>query len=237
MIAVFLIILVICFICYKIDNMKSKDTNGNNKIIVRKEDIIKAEQEYMSFANNKFIKYNLPPQSDSLKVLESYNRKADRQIERINEAIQKANETKNYSEIIDIYNNIFFDEGMYFIGDSHIMRLAEYYYKSQRYDEAWEFLNNLSAYYPKMNVQILKMQIKILKKEKRYISVLEKFMILSVYTEESFEKFENEVNKIIKRIENDSAINADKLYRIVKKSKKNYNCESIIHEELKKYLN
>lgn len=133
-------------------------------------------------------------------------KKSDSQLRRMWNAISQA-EKGNYDFAISEYKKIIFDEKLGFIGDSHLMRLIDFCYKAQRYDEAWRCLQQYKIMYPHLMYKIINYEIKILKKEKRYIEAIRFLARLYVYDINGYfvevfwgkEKFEKEARTIFKK--------------------------------------
>ncbi len=131
---------------------------------------------------------------------------ADSQFNRMWSAISEA-EKGNYNYAIEIYRKIIFDEKLGFLGDSHLMKLIDFCYKNQRYDEAWKYLQEYKMMYPHLIYKIINYEIKILKKEKKYIEAISFLPRLYVYDINGFfkdnfdnkDKFEKEARIILKK--------------------------------------
>lgn len=87
-------------------------------------------------------------------------------------ACNYAKKDKNYKQAICIYENVIYNEGMYFYGPTHIMLLAEFYYKENQIDRVWQYLNDIQFVYPELKYKIDAFRSKILKKEKKYEDAL-----------------------------------------------------------------
>lgn len=139
------------------------------------------------------------------KFLGNY-KKADSQFSRMSKATSKAEEGE-YSYAIEVYRKIIFDEKLGFIGDSHLMRLIDFCYKAQKYDEAWKYLQEYKMMYPHLMYKLINYEIKILKKEKRYVEAIRFLPRLYLYDTNSFfkdkfdnkDKFEKEARTILKK--------------------------------------
>lgn len=96
-------------------------------------------------------------------------KKSDEQINRIN----IARETGNDDNLIKVYEDIF-KEGLCFNGNSHVIRLAELYYKTGQMDKAWGYSNKIGIEFYNANImdKIRDVQVKILKKENKYLGAL-----------------------------------------------------------------
>lgn len=141
----------------------------------------------------------------SRKFLGNY-KKADSQFNRMSKAISEA-EKGNYNYAIETYKKIIFDEKLGFIGDSHLMRLIDFCYKTQKYDEAWKYLQEYKMMYPHLMYKLINYEIKILKKEKKYVEAIRFLPRLYLYDTNSFfkdnfdnkDKFEKEARTILKK--------------------------------------
>ena len=126
------------------------------------------------------------------RILGNY-KKADSQLNRMWKAISKAEEG-DYNYAIEVYKSIIFEEKLGFLGDSHLMRLIDFCYKSQKYDEAWNYLQQYTTMYPHLIYKIISYEIKILKKEKKYTEAIRLLPRLYLYDINGFyiDKFDNE---------------------------------------------
>lgn len=157
------------------------------------------------------------------KQLNYYLRKGDEQINRINKI-------KGDTEAIEVYENIIFEEGMYFRGDTHIMRLAELYYKTEQYDKAWNYLNELQFVYPHLMQKIRYLQVKILKKEDKNTDALATLMCAHLYGCNA-EKFKIEAKILLKKLGLDSDKNyADYLVYLINSQLKNTTLSNSVKE-------
>ena len=125
------------------------------------------------FWNKKPIIKKVEEPDDFEKTIER-NKKADNQINRINIETQLAKETGDDSNLIKVYEDILLKEGICFVGNSHIIKLAELYYKNNQMDKAWGYLNKLGdgSKHADMMDKIRDVQVKILKKEEKYTDAL-----------------------------------------------------------------
>ncbi|HEY5525758.1 MAG TPA: hypothetical protein VIK26_10560, partial [Clostridium sp.] len=96
------------------------------------------------------------------------------QIDRINKETQLSKKTGDFTNLINVYEDIIFNEGLCFRGKPHLVTLAELYYKKGEFDRAWGYLSNLGR--GSENAEIMDLirdvQVKILKKEEKYIDAL-----------------------------------------------------------------
>ncbi len=153
-----------------------------------------------------FIKnFNIENLSDS--QLDAYNRKGDEQIKRINNIRYNLETKEDYEKAIEVYEDIILNEGMHFTSDFHLMRLAELYYKTEQYDKAWNYLNDLQFSYPLLIHKIRCFQVKILKKENRNVDALATLMCANLYDYSNqksssidVERFKKEANILLKKI-------------------------------------
>lgn len=133
-------------------------------------------------------------------------KKSKSQLSRMWKAISQA-EQGNYDFAISEYRKIIFDEKLGFIGDSHLMRLIEFCYKSQKFNEAWTYLQQYKIMYPHLMYKIINYEIKILKKENRYVEAIRFLPRLYLYDINGFfasefwnkEKFEKEARIILRQ--------------------------------------
>lgn len=133
-------------------------------------------------------------------------KKADSQLNRMWDAISQANDG-NYEYAIEIYRKIIFDEKLGFIGDTHLMRLIDFCYKAEKYDDAWRFLQGYKTMYPHLMYKIINYEIKILKKENRYVEAIRFLPRLFIYNTNGFfadefnnkTKFEKDAKVILKK--------------------------------------
>ncbi len=182
------------------------------------------------------------------KQLDSYNKKGDEQIDRINNLCYNLESKEDYEKAIEVYEDIILKEGMHFTGDSHLMRLAELYYKTEQYDKAWDYLNNLQYSYPLLIYKIRCFQVKILKKENRNVDALATLMCANLYDYSNqksgsidIEKFKKESNILLKKLDLNKDENYSKylvyLINCQLKNKNNYsNKEIALRENFKKFL-
>lgn len=109
-----------------------------------------------------------------MKESDEYLKKSDDQINRINIERQLAKETGDDTNLIKVYEEILLKEGLCFVGNSHVIRLAELYYKNNQMDKAWGYLNKIGveSKHADMLDKIRDVQVKILKKENKYLDAL-----------------------------------------------------------------
>ncbi len=192
----------------KSNSETTKITNTNSK----SEEYYNNSDNFYSIPRNpithhikNFNTYNL-----SDRQLDAYNRKGDEQINRINNICYNLETKEDYEKAIEVYENIIFNEGMHFTGDSHLMRLAELYYKTEQYDKAWNYLNELQYSYPLLIHKIRCFQVKILKKENRNVDALATLMCANLYNYGNqksgsidIERFKKESSMLLKKLELD----------------------------------
>ena len=139
------------------------------------------------------------------RILGNY-KKADSQLNRMWKAISQAN-IGDYEYAIEVYRKIIFDEKLGFIGDTHLMRLIDFCYKSERYNDAWKYLQEYKIMYPHLMYKVINYEIKILKKENRYVEAIRFLPRLFIYDTNSFfadefnnkTKFEKDAKTILKK--------------------------------------
>ena len=139
------------------------------------------------------------------KILGNY-KKADSQLNRMWDAIYQANDG-NYEYAIEVYRKIIFDEKLGFIGDAHLMRLIDFCYKSEKYNDAWKYLQEYKTMYPHLIYKIINYEVKILKKENRYVEAIRFLPRLFIYDINGFfadefnnkTKFEKDAKVILKK--------------------------------------
>ena len=125
-------------------------------------------------------------------------KKADSQLNRMWEAISQAN-VGDYEYAIEVYRKIIFDEKLGFIGDTHLMRLIDFCYKSERYNDAWKYLQEYKIMYPHLMYKVINYEIKILKKENRYVEAIRFLPRLFIYDTNSFfaDEFNNKTKELL----------------------------------------
>ncbi len=110
---------------------------------------------------------------------------ADQQIVRLNNAQKKFAEDKNYEELIKEYELVFSEENDWNTF-SHKLKLADYYQKVGRNNDAWGLLNRLSMEYPDEIARVRKAQYRQLKAEKNYPESLK---MLFLYEFDDFKSY------------------------------------------------
>jgi tetratricopeptide (TPR) repeat protein len=109
---------------------------------------------------------------DYVDKLIEYNKKGDEQLDRIIKETQLSKETENFDNLIKLYEDILLKEGLCFNGKSYYINLAELYFKIGQTDKAWGYLNKIGIKHPDLMGKIRELQVKILKKEKKYTHAL-----------------------------------------------------------------
>lgn len=108
----------------------------------------------------------------AIKPLNDRNKKGDEQLDRITKETQLSKETGNIDNLIKVYEQILLKEGLCFNGKGYYINLAELYYKTGQRDKAWGYLNKIGIKHHDLMDKIREFQVKILKKEKKYIDAL-----------------------------------------------------------------
>ena len=159
------------------------------------------------FWNKKPITKKVEEPDNFQKTIER-NKKADDQINRINIETQLSKETGDDTNLIKVYEDILLKEGICFVGNSHVIKLAELYYKTEQMDKAWGYLNNLVVgnKHADMMDKIKDVQVKILKKEKKYLDALI-FQMAALFYQNSYgikptdKKVESKLSSLVKKCE------------------------------------
>ncbi|MGV8906397.1 MAG: hypothetical protein ACOH15_07350 [Acetobacterium sp.] len=139
-----------------------------------------------------------------LKPINEYNKKGNEQLERIIRETQLSKESKNYEDLIKVYEEILLKEGLCFDGRGYYINLAELYYKTGQVDKAWLYSNKIGMKHPLLMDKIREFQVQILKEEKKYTEAL-LFQLEALFYEidknykPSAEKIEKKLNGLIKK--------------------------------------
>jgi len=146
---------------------------------------------------------NLRDTDAEFRKLDDYNRKGDKQIDRINKAKAKFEGTNN-AELIKVYDDIIMKEGMCFNGPSHLMFYLNLLYKENVIDKAWEISNHYTIKYPDLFFNVKEFQVKVLKKEKKYKEAIFHQVLAIIYHNQQYnllmtDKVDKKIDILLKR--------------------------------------
>lgn len=155
---------------------------------------------------NQSINYNPDiDKSNSLKKLEAWNKKGDEQLEKLQRADKDFSEG-NIEKSLKVYNKIVIEDGLVIDSQGHCMSYLKKLYKLERYDEAWDIINQYAFQYPSLEGKCQEFRVKVLKKKKLYkdalyhqvLAIIFKNIHFHMYPEESYK---NKYIMILKRID------------------------------------